>query len=445
MNALRNKRLGVALGALLLVGVGVGAGLVVAPRLDGAAGETAEGGGEREILYWYDPMVPNERYPGPGKSSMNMDTIPKYADEGGDGSSVGIRIDPALTQNLGVRYATARSGDLEGDLSATAIVDYNERDIAVVQSRADGFVQRVYNRAPGDVIAAGAPLVDLLIPSWGGAQTEYLAVRRTGNTPLIQAARQRLVLLGMSEGVIASVERSGRARNTITISTPTGGVIKTLSVRAGMSVAQGMTLAEINGLATVWVNAAIPEALASQLRAGQSVEVALAALPGERFTGRLTALLPELVGDSRTLTARIELANRGRRLRPGMFGRITFGGGSTSALLVPTEAVIRTGERDIVMLALPEGRYQPAEVRIGREAGGQTEILAGLTEGERIVASGQFLIDSEASLSGVAARPIGQTSGPSRAPASPTVARPAATAQTGASMAAPAPRGRSGQ
>ena len=433
MNALRNKRLGIAMGALLLVGVGVGAGIVVAPRLDGAGGETAEGGGEREILYWYDPMVPNERYPGPGKSSMNMETIPKYADEGGTTATPGVRIDPALAQNLGVRYATARRGDLEGDLSATAVVDYNERDIAVVQSRADGFMQRVYNRAPGDVIAAGAPLVDLLIPTWGGAQTEYLAVRRTGNTPLIQAARQRLVLMGMSESLIASVERSGRARNTITISTPTGGVIKTLGVRAGMSVTQGMTLAEINGLATVWVNAAIPEALGSRLRVGQSVEVALTAFPGERFTGRLTALLPELVGDSRTVTGRIEMANRGGRLRPGMFGRITFGGGSTTALLVPTEAVIRTGERDIVMLARPEGRYQPAEVRVGREAGGQTEILAGLREGERIVASGQFLIDSEASLSGVTARPIGPTS------------RPATAAPTGASMAAPASRGRSSQ
>ncbi|MEQ7154192.1 efflux RND transporter periplasmic adaptor subunit [Brevundimonas aurifodinae] len=445
MSAFRNNRLGIAVGALFLVGTGVGGGLVIAQRMDGAADVTTDGGGEREILYWYDPMIPNERYPGPGKSSMNMDTIPRYADEGGDSATPGVRIDPALTQNLGVRYATARRGDLEGDLSATAILDYNERDIAVVQSRADGFVQRVYNRAPGDVIVAGAPLVDLLIPSWGGAQTEYLAVRRTGNSPLIQAARQRLILLGMSETLITSVERSGRPRNTITITSPTGGVIKTLGVRAGMSVTQGMTLAEINGLATVWVNAAIPEALASQLRAGQSVGVALAAFPGERFTGRLTALLPELVGDSRTVTGRIEMTNRGGRLRPGMFGRITFGGGSTSALLVPTEAVIRTGERDIVMLALPEGRYRPAEVRIGREAGGQTEILAGLGEGERIVASGQFLIDSEASLTGVTARPIGETSGPVRAPASPTAGRPAAAAPPGASMVAPAPRGRSGQ
>lgn len=443
MNALRNKRLGIAAGAFLLVGIGAGAGALIAQQLDGGSDVAANGGGEREILYWYDPMVPNERYPGPGKSSMNMDTIPKYADEGGSRAAPGVRIDPALTQNLGVRYATARRGDLDGDLSATAVVDYNERDIAIVQSRADGFVQRAYNRAPGDVVAAGAPLVDLLIPSWAGAQLEYLAVRRTGNTPLIQAARQRLVLLGMSEGVIASVERSGRSRTTTTISTPTGGVIKTLGVRAGMSVTQGMTLAEINGLGTVWVNAAIPEALASQLRVGQSVEVVLAAFPGERFTGRLTALLPELVGDSRTVTGRIEIANRGGRLRPGMFGRITFGGGSTSALLVPTEAVIRTGERDIVMLALPEGRYQPALVRIGREAGGQTEILAGLREGERIVASGQFLIDSEASLSGVPARPIGGTV--ASAPTAPPGAGRAAAARAGPSMSASAPRPRPAQ
>lgn len=402
MTGFRDNRLAMAAAALVLVAIGAGAGVLIAQRTDvGGAAEPAAG---RKVLYWYDPMVPNERYPGPGKSSMNMDTIPKYADEAGAAS--GVRIDPSLTQNLGVRFATARRGVLEGDLNATAVIDFNQRDVAVVQSRADGFVQRVYNHAPGDVIAAGAPLVDLLIPSWGGAQTEYLAVRRTGDAPLIRAARQRLALLGMSDGLIAGIERSGRPRNIITISSPTGGVVKTLGVRTGMSVSQGTTLAEINGLNSVWLNAAIPEALASRLRVGQSVEVALAAFPGERFAGRLTALLPEVVGDSRTITGRIEMANRGGRLRPGMFGRITFGGSSTEALLVPTEAVIRTGERDVVMLALPEGRFQPAEVRIGRESAGQTEILIGLGEGERIVASGQFLIDSEARLSNVPARPI---------------------------------------
>jgi Cu(I)/Ag(I) efflux system membrane fusion protein len=259
-----------------------------------------------------------------------------------------------------------------------------------------------------------------LIPSWGGTQTEYLAVRRTGDAALIQAARRRLVLMGMSDGLIASVERSGRPRDTITIASPSAGAIRTLAVRPGMSVTQGATLAEISGLSTVWLNAAIPEALAGQLRVGQSVEATLSAFPSERFTGRLTALLPEVSGDSRTLTGRIELANRGGRLRPGMFGRVVFGGATTPALLVPSEAVIRTGQRDIVMLALPEGRYQPAQVRIGRESGGQTEILVGLRAGERVIASGQFLIDSEASLSGVEARPIDGAASPTASPATGT-------------------------
>ena len=411
MSGFSYNRLGVALGALVLVGIGVGTGVVIGQRSSGPGGEgapAADEAGGRKVLYYYDPMYPDRKFDKPGPSPfMDMPLVAKYADEGGAGAaSSGVRIDPALTQNLGVRFATARMGTLGGDLNATAVIDYNQRDVAIVQSRADGFVQRVYDRAPGDVVAAGAPLVDLLVPSWGGAQTEYLAVRRTGDAALIQAARRRLVLMGMSDGLIASVERSGRPRDTITIASPVAGAIRTLAVRPGMSVTQGASLAEVSGLSTVWLNAAIPEALAGQLRVGQSVEATLSAFPSERFTGRLTALLPEVSGDSRTLTGRIELATRGGRLRPGMFGRVVFGGATTPALLVPTEAVIRTGQRDIVMLALPEGRYQPAQVRVGREGGGQTEILAGLSVGERVIASGQFLIDSEASLSGVEARPI---------------------------------------
>ncbi len=403
MTGSRNNRIALAAGAALVLGIGVAAGLIGRPMLERAAAEEVRSG-ERRILYWYDPMLPGERYPGPGRSSMNMELIPKYADEAG--AAAGVRIDPSLTQNLGMRLATVRRGSLEGDLNASAVIDYNQRDLAIVQARAAGFVQRVYGRAPGDVIAAGAPLVDLLIPEWAGAQGEFLAIRHTGDAALIAASRRRLLLLGMPEPLIAEVERTGRSRTMVTIASPSAGAIRTLGVRAGMSVSPGMTLAEISGLSTVWLNAAIPEVQADRLRLGQSVEVALSAFPGERFSGRLTALLPEVSGDSRTLTARIELANRAGRLRPGMYGQITFGGGGVAVLVVPSEAVIRTGERTLVMLALPEGRYQPAEVRTGRESGGMTEIVAGLAEGERVVASGQFLIDSEASLSSVAARPI---------------------------------------
>ncbi|WP_454885395.1 efflux RND transporter periplasmic adaptor subunit [Sphingomonas oryzagri] len=366
--------------------------------------------GKGKPLYWYDPMVPTQHFDQPGKSPfMDMQLIPKYADAGGGaaGSAPGVNIDPAATQTLGLRTIAVRRGELASGVTATGTIDFNQRDVAIVQARAGGFVQRVYARAPGDVIGAGAPLADILVPEWAGAQAEYLAVRRTGNAALAQASRQRLTLLGMPAGTIAAVERGGRPHNVVTVSTPTGGAIKTLGVRSGMTVTAGQTLAEVNGLGTVWLNAAVPEAIAGQLKPGQSAQATLAAYAGETFSGRVSAILPDVQPDSRTLTVRIELPNRGGRLKPGMFATVSFGGSPQTALLVPTEALIRTGKRTLVMLALDKGRYRPAEVQTGREAGDDTEILAGLNEGEKIVASGQFLIDSEASLSGVEARPIG--------------------------------------
>ncbi|MEG8219332.1 efflux RND transporter periplasmic adaptor subunit [Sphingomonas sp. HH69] len=401
----RGRLLGVA--ALLALAAG-GIGFTVAEWRGGAPEGASLKPPARKILYWYDPMIPAEHHDGPGLSSMGMQTIPRYADEAGGGASPpGISIDPSASQSLGLRTVAVRRGSLASSLTATGTIDFNQRDVAIVQARAGGFVQRVYGRAPGDVVGAGAPLADILAPEWGGAQAEFLAVRRTGNAALTQAARQRLVLLGMPSGTIASVERTGRPHNVVTISTPTGGVIKALDVRTGMTMTAGQTLAEVNGLGTVWLNAAVPEAIAGPLKPGQSVQATLAAFPGETLSGRVSAILPQTQADSRTLTVRIELPNRGGRLRPGMFATVSLGGSTQPALLVPSEALIRTGKRTLVMLALDKGRYRPAEVQTGREAGDDTEILAGLSEGEKIVASGQFLIDSEASLSGVEARPIG--------------------------------------
>lgn len=397
-------RLGLAAATLALVAGGAGYGIAHLGGSETPVTQSADAG--RKALYWYDPMVPSQHFDKPGKSPfMDMQLVPKYADEAG-GDTPGVRIDPATSQTLGLRTVAVRRGELASSLTATGTIDFNQRDVAIVQARAGGFVQRVYGRAPGDVIGAGAPLADLLVPEWGGAQAEFLAVRRTGNAALTQAARQRLVLLGMPAGTIASVERTGRPHNVITISTPTGGVIKTLDVRSGMTMTAGQTLAEVNGLGTVWLNAAVPEAIAGPLKPGQPVQAALAAFPGETISGRISAILPQTQADSRTLTVRIELPNRGGRLRPGMFATVTFGGSAQPALLVPSEALIRTGKRTLVMLALDKGRYRPAEVQTGRESGDDTEILAGLSEGEKIVASGQFLIDSEASLSGVEARPV---------------------------------------
>jgi Cu(I)/Ag(I) efflux system membrane fusion protein len=410
-------------GALIALVAGAG-GYGIAHLSGGTSAPSTAGASDadgRKPLYWYDPMKPDQHFDRPGKSPfMDMQLVPKYADEAG-GEPQGVRIDPAASQSLGLRTFEVRRGELASQLTATGTIDFNQRDVAVVQARSGGFVQRVYARAPGDVIGAGAPLADLLVPEWAGAQAEYLAVRRTGNSALAAAARQRLVLLGMPPGTVAAVEQSGRPHNIITISAPAGGVIKTLSVRAGMTIAAGQTLAEVDGLGTVWLNAAVPEAIAGSLRPGQATTATLAAYPGETFTGRVSAVLPDVQADSRTLTVRIELPNRSGRLRPGMFATVVFGGSSTPALLVPSEALIRTGKRTLVMLALANGRYQPAEVQIGREAADDTEILAGVSEGEKIVASGQFLIDSEASLSGIQARPIGGTPTTAKASAAATL------------------------
>ena len=392
------------LGTLIVAG---GGGYWLGHRGTGDA--TATTTKERKILYYYDPMVPQEHYDNPGAlSSMGMKTQPKYAEEGGaPGEAAGVMVNPAAMQNLGIRIVSGQMGSLAATLNVTGSIDFNQRDVAVIQARSGGFVARVYARAPGDIVSAGAPIADVQLPEWGGAQTEFLAVRRLGRPDLTAAARQRLKLLGMSDGLIASVERSGRTNGTVTITSPISGVIQTLDVRAGMTPGQGQTLAQVTGIGTVWLNAAVPEAQSGSVRVGQSASATLTAFPDETFDGRIIAILPTAQADSRTITVRIELANRGGRLRPGMFAQVALGRTGSTALLVPSEAVIRTGTRTIVMLATGNGRYQPAEVRIGREGGGQTEILEGLAVGEKVVASGQFLLDSEASLTGIPARKLG--------------------------------------
>jgi Cu(I)/Ag(I) efflux system membrane fusion protein len=373
--------------------------------------ESAASSGQcTEVLYWYDPMVPAQHFDKPGKSPMGMEMIPKCA--GGEAADGGVTINPAMVQNFGIRTATAEFGVLKPETTVSGTLAYNGRDVAMVQPRAGGFVQRTYNLAPQDVVRAGTPIADILVPEWGGAAREYRAVAATGDEELAKAARERMRLLGMSDAAIASAARGGTARSTITIVAPRSGAITALGVRPGMTVMAGQTLAEISGYSPIWLEAAVPETQAADARVGQPVSATLTAFPGERFAGRIIAVLPSAQAESRTITVRAELPNPGLRLKPGMFAQVSLVPVRKEALLVPSEAVIRTGERTLVMLAQPKGAYRPAEVRIGREAKGQTEILAGLAPGEKVVVSGQFLLDSEASLAELDVRPISQVPAP---------------------------------
>ena len=369
----------------------------------------------KEVLYWYDPMYPQQKFDEPGKSPfMDMDLVPRYADEGGDGASMSI--DPSVTQNLGMRLATATRESISQSLEATGALMFDERDVAVVQARAGGFVERVYDRAPEDVIEKGAPLADLLIPEWAAAQEEYLALRKIGEPQLLAAARQRLRLAGMPPEVIAQLERTGKARPVWTVTSPIGGVLNSLDVREGMTVPAGASLARVNGLDTVWLEVAVPEAQIENLAPGQSVTARLPAFAGETLEGTIQTVLSQANLDSRTVRVRVELPNPQQRLRPGMTAEVTLSRNVEDALVIPTEAVIRTGRRALVMLAEDEGRYRPVEVRIGREFDDKTEVLEGLEAGQKVVASGQFLLDSEASLRGLTAQGLEQPT-PSTGPA----------------------------
>jgi membrane fusion protein, copper/silver efflux system len=348
-----------------------------------------------KVLYWYDPMMPNQHFDQPGKSPfMDMQLVAKYAgDSTGAASQAGIQIDPAVAQNLGIRLAAVQRGVVAQPLAVVGNIGFNQRDIAIVQTRSS------------DVIKQGAPLVDLLVPDWTGAQAEFLALLKNGDHALTTAARQRLTLLGMTPELIAQVESSGQPQTTITITAPIAGVIVSLDVRDGMTLNAGATLATINGLNTVWLEAAVPEAQNISLAIGKAVSAQLAAYPGETVNGHVIAVLPETNTDTRTVRVRVELPNPDGRLRAGQFAQVRLAGGDDRPVLfVPSEAVIRSGTRNIVVVAADNHRYQPVEVQLGAEAGGKTTILAGVEEGQQVVASGQFLIDSEASLQGVLTR-----------------------------------------
>lgn len=362
---------------------------------------------ERRVLYWHDPMVPGQRFDKPGKSPfMDMDLVPVYADAGGDDGTV--RISPRVQQNLGVRTALVERGTLEQQLEAVGNIVYNEREQVQLQARSAGFVEKLHVRATLDTVRRGQPLLTLTVPEWVAAQEEYLAVaamRGAGSEGLLQAARQRMLLAGMDEALVRQVEQSGKLQARTTITAPVGGHLSELAVREGMMVAPGMPLFRINGVDTVWVVAELPEAAAARVRVGHPVEVRAIALPGEVLTGRVNALLPEVSAATRTLRARIEVPNREGRLVPGMFASLRFAGGANKeALLVPSEAVIATGARTVVLVAREEGRFAAVEVETGAEANGRTEIRKGLEAGQKVVVSGQFLIDSESSLKGAVAR-----------------------------------------
>ena len=402
---LRNKLAVTVIGvATISLVAGGGAGYWIAHQKDNPQSTLAGQQQDAKVLYWYDPMKPEQHFDKPGKSPfMDMQLVPKYADENTamtDESRPTVKIDPSLQQNLAIRYATVEQAVMGNTLLTNGILQANERQVAILQTRASGFVQRVYGHAVGDMVRQGSPIADISIPEWTGEQTEFLAVLRTGDRSLIQASRQRLQLLGIPQNVIHQVERTRRVQSNITLQAPISGFIDSLEVRNGMALAMGQTLATIKGINPIWLEAAVPEKQIAGIKRGMSVEANFAAF-SQKVTGKVIDILPTLDTTSRTIKVRIELPNPSGQLKPGMFASVNIINNPQSSLVVPEQAVIRTGTRNVVIVGREQGRFEPVVVQLGQSDGNKIAVLQGLKAGQRVVISGQFLIDSEANLQGV--------------------------------------------
>jgi Cu(I)/Ag(I) efflux system membrane fusion protein len=365
------------------------------------AGDRVDPKTGRKVLYWHDPMVPGQKFDKPGKSPfMDMQLVPVYADEASDQG--GVTVGSTLRQNLGIRFATVRREETRESFEVVGTTQFDESIAEVVQSRVTGYIDRLYARAPMQGVKRGEPVASLFVPDWIGPQEEYLALKRTGNDALATAARQRMQALSIPSGLIAQAERTGRTQTHLTLTSPVTGVITELAVREGAMVSPGMTVAKVAGLNKVWLVAEVPEALARSARSGMSVEAAAAGDTSRKYTGKVREILPGVSTTTRTLQARLELDNRDGSLTPGMLMRVRLGADKpVTRLLVPTETVITTGKRSVVLVAGDNDSIQPVTVTTGRDIGDDTEVLSGLSEGQKVVASGQFLIDSEASLKAI--------------------------------------------
>jgi Cu(I)/Ag(I) efflux system membrane fusion protein len=359
---------------------------------------------EHKPLYWFDPMKPQQHFDKPGKSPfMDMQLVPKYPDEAGSAVAPGgsIAIDPRVVQNLGVRLGAVEQGSFALDVDTVGVVAVDEHRIEAIEVRQPGWVEELDVRAVGDPVRRGQRLAGVYAPDLLATQQELLIARNSADPQLIEAARHRLALFGLSAPQIVHIEKTGQAERRVDYFAPFDGYVMDLGVRQGAAVAPGTVLFQLAALDSVWINAEVPETQAAWIKTGDPATAELPALPGEHFQGRIDYIYPELMPTTRTLKVRVVVKNPRLRLRPGMFAAVHLRGVTQDQVLtVPTEAVIKTGTRSVVIVADDGTHFRPSLVRVGAEHGGRSEILDGLSAGQNVVASGQFLIDSEASLRG---------------------------------------------
>ncbi len=392
------------------VGVLIGRSMGATPRLAESAG------GSPEPLYWVAPMDPNYRRDEPGKSPMGMDLVPVFADDKDPQPGV-VSIDPTVVSNLGVRTARARRGQLSQRIETVGYVAYDEDTVQHVHTRVEGWIERLATTASGDPVAKGQLLFEIYSPTLVNAQEEYLLALRSGNKMLLQASRERLAALGVPNGEIVRLDKERTVRQRIRVYADVDGVIAHLGVREGIYVTPSTEIMSVAQLDKVWVLAEVFERQAAWVKPGQMAMVELDFLPDEKLHGTVDYVYPELDPTTRTLRVRLRFDNAAESLRPNMFARVTLQGDSRGEVVhVPREALIRGGLVDRVVVALGEGRFRAQPVEIGIESGDRVAIQKGVAAGDRVVVSGQFLIDSESNIDSALARMQGTPSDATRLP-----------------------------
>lgn len=379
----------------LVVGYYLGGGFAG----EGMGGADKAPAQEREILYWQAPMDPSYRRDEPGKSPMGMDLVPVYADEAGSGD--GVMIDPALRNSLGVRTEPATIRPLWRRVEATGYVGFDETRISHINLRTQGWIVRLLVNAEGERVKKGDLLFEVYSPELVNAQKEFLQAHQRNDSRLMAGATEKLRALGMIPAEIEALRRSGQASENIKVVAPRDGIVTELMAREGMYVQPNTTAMSLAGLDTVWLLAEVFESQAEWVAEGQAAEAWLDYEPGSVFSGEVDYVYPVLDPKTRTLRVRLKFDNPGEKLKPNMYARVSiFGRLRPSALSIPREALIRGPERDRVVVAKGGGEFEVHEVLAGMESGDWVEIIAGIKEGDEVVTSAQFLIDSEASLAG---------------------------------------------
>ena len=372
-------------------------GVEVAAAVTGTAIPASAAAGAKRILYYRNPMGLPDTSPTPKKDSMGMDYLPVFDGEEADGSTV--TVSAGKIQRSGVKTTLATRSSISQPIMVPGVVEHDERKVSVIALRTEAFVEKVADVTTGAPIRAGQPLVTLYAKEFAAAGAQYAADLRNGGKAGAAGSLQRLLNLGVPAAMIAEIETTGKPPLSVTLMAPQGGVVLERMAVDGMMAAAGETLFRIADTSTVWIIADVPEYELAQVERGAVATVRFRGLPGRELIGKVDEIYPEIQAETRTARIRVELPNPDGAMIAHMYADVEIAaGGGAPVVTVPASAVIDSGDRQVVIVDLGEGRFEPRDVQVGMRGAGMVEISNGVSEGETVVVSANFLIDAESNL-----------------------------------------------